>query len=275
LFDVFTQHLLLPQAWPVTTNPFFTSGGIHLGNLNLELMQAGTENRVARWYGIAFQLAPFMHSLPALQERGIPHTPTQPFYLVDDQGWQETAWTSVFLGGLLGDSAISRLFFRVSRRAPAETWEKGSLPTPFNRRFALPFLFDTVYRSGITYAVEYNPAWYARNVKEEPTLTGLEVKGVYEVCIGVRDFNGAHSCWQALFAPYPEVSRGIWRLPGEMHVRLVPAKVDGLKRVTLQVYSLNRAVQFLNKRQMLGAEKNGMARISRKATYGLDVRLVQ
>jgi hypothetical protein len=275
LFHTFTRQMLLPQAWPVTTNPFFTSGGIHLGNLNLEILSAGKGHHPTRLFGIAFQLAPYEHSLPVLEQRGIPHTPPQPFYQVDDQGWQVTAWTNVILGGLLGDTPLSRLFINLSHHAPEKTWENGSLPTPLNRRFGLPFLLDRVFHRGMTYAVDYNPAWYALHIHEEPLSAGLEVKGVYEVCIGAQNFVRAHRCWQALLQPHPEIHPGIWQLPGDLHLRLVPAAYDGLRGMTIQVQSLNRALQFLNKRDLITSEKNGSARISRKKMHGLDIHLVQ
>jgi hypothetical protein len=275
LYYTFSQLLLLPPAWPLTTNPFFTSAGIHLGNLKLEIMRAGKARPAAKLYGIAFQLAPYEHSLPALDRRGIPHTPPQPFYQVDDQGWQVTAWNSVFLGGLLGDAPAARLFFNLSRRAPEEAWEKGSLPTPLNRRLGLPFLLDTVYRRGMTYSIEYNPAWYALNIQEEPTHTGLDVSGVYEVCIGAADFPRAYASWQALLQPHTEVSHAIWKLPDALHLRLIPAEQDGLNGMTLQVHSLNRAVQFLNKRGMLGSEQASSAQIAPDKVQGLEIHLIQ
>jgi hypothetical protein len=275
LLYTFTQLLLLPQAWSLSTNPFFSSAGVHLGNLNLEILHAGSTSPAARLFGLAFCLAPFEHSLPALEERGIPHTPPQPFFMVDDQGWQVTSWTSVYLGGLLGETPASRLFFNLSQRAPGEAWEKGTLPTPLNRRFGLPFLLNRVYPRGITYAIEYNPAWYAQNIHDDPAHSGLDVKGVYEICIGSTNFARARSCWQALLQPYAEIHPGIWQLPGDLHLRLVPAAQDGIRGMTLQVHSLNRAVQFLNRREMLGNQKQGSARIHPRKVHGLDIHLIQ
>src|SRR5690242_20951046 len=82
LFKILTQQLLLPQAWPVTTNPFYTSGAVHLSNLNLELMQIGESQQSAHLYGIAFELEPYEISLPLLNNRNIPHTPPMPFFVV-------------------------------------------------------------------------------------------------------------------------------------------------------------------------------------------------
>lgn len=275
LLSTLTQQLLLPEAWPLSTNPFFTSTGVHLGNVNLEIMQVGQQARPARMYGIAFELQPYDISLPALDSRGIPHTPPAPFFIVDDQGWQVTAWNNVYLGGLLDDSRASQLFFSFSQRASPGTWEKTSLPRPFIRRYGFPFVFDTVYRNGMVFAVEYNPAWRAANITEEANHAGLDVQRVFEITIGVQQYSRAYDCWKALLQPYPEVRKGIWKLPDGMHLRLVQRPTTGLRRMVWQVASLNRAAQFLYKRDMLGKEKDGMLTINPAKVMGLDIRLVQ
>ncbi|RPJ43473.1 MAG: hypothetical protein EHM21_11480 [Chloroflexi bacterium] len=275
MFKLLTQQLLLPTAWPLTTNPFYTSGGIHLGNLNLEIMQVGQQARPARPYGIAFELEPYDMSLPELRARNIPHTPPMPFFIVDEQGWQITAWNNVYLGGLMGDSRAAKLFFSFSQHAPKETWEQSTFPKPFNRRFGLPFVFDTVYRNGMVFAVEYNRAWRTLNIKEELAHTGLDVQRVYEITIGVQEYERAYDCWKALLEPLPEISKGIWELPDGMHLRLAKRPANGIRRMIWQVSSLNRAAQFLHKREMLGKERSGMISIAPEKIMGLDIRLVQ
>lgn len=275
VFNLLTQQLLLPAAWPLTTYPFLTSGGVNLGNMNLEVMQIGQQARPARLYGIAFELEPYDISLPELNERNIPHTPPMPFYVVDEQGWQITAWNNVYLGGLLGDSRTARMFFSFSHRASKETWEQTTLPKPFNRRFGLPFVFDTIYRNGMIFAVEYNRAWRNLHVHEELPHTGLDVQRVYEVTIGVQQYERAYECWKALLDPLPEIAKGIWELPDGMHLRLAQRRVNGLRRMVWQVSSLNRAAQFLHKRDLLGKERDGMLTINPEKTMGLDIRLIQ
>lgn len=275
LFSVFTEQLLLPVAWPVTTNPFYTSGGIYLGNTNLEIMQFGPVDYTARLYGIALELLPFEESVPLLDQHHIPHTPPMPFYLVDDQGWQVAAWMNLYLGGLMGDSATSRLFFPLSQRAPKETWESGSLPRPFNRRFGLPFIFNSVYPRGMTFGVRYHPAWRAKHFTEESNHTGLDVQRIYEVTIGTTNYEQVYPCWKALMQPHKEIKPGIWELPDGMHIRLIEHRSNGLRRMIWQVASLNRAMQFLHKRGMVGKEHNGMPTIEAKKVQGLDIRLVQ
>lgn len=279
LFAILKDQLLLPQAWPVTRNAFFLSGGIHLGNLNLDIFQLNQdpveENQTARLYGVAFEIQPYEKSLPALRQRGIPHTPPMPFYQLDEQGWQIVSWMNVYLGGLFHSSPLASAFFRLSHHIPANTWEKATLPSDFNLRFGLPYIYNHVYPHGITYAVQYNPAWRGINIVTEPDHSGLDIKQVVEVTIGTNDFLNARECWKKLLQPYSEISQGIWQFPDGLRLRLKPAASDGLLHMVWQVHSLNRAVQFLHRKGMMGKEKKGIVRIDPDQVMGLDIRLVQ
>ena len=283
LFAILRDQLLLPEAWPLTTNAFYTSGGVHLGNMNLEVMQlnqdaakdAADKKYPARLFGLAFELHPYDKSLPELDRRGIPHTPPVPFYQFDEQGWQVTSWTNVYLGGLFHGGPLARTFFQFSRSASGSAWERAALPTAFNRRFGLPFIFNHVYTHGMTFSSEYNPAWKGINICPEPDRSGLDVKQVSEITFGSSDFLRARARWQNLLAPHPEVAEAVWLLPDNLRLRLKPAAKDGLLHMVWQVHSLNRTAQFLHRRGMLGKEIKGMLRIDPDKVMGLDIRLIQ
>lgn len=275
LFSMLVDQLLLPRAWPITSYPLFTHAGVHLGNANLEILHIGSQERPARLYGMAFEMEPFELSLPELDRRGIQHTPPTPFYVYDEQGWQTTAWTSVILGGMIRRSAMEQTFVDISQRLSTEGWERTTHPTSFNRRFRTPFLYDRVFRRWMVSGIQYNPAWYAANVQEAPTRTGLEVTGLREVAIGTSSFPTAYQSWKNLLADHSEVVEGVWRLPGGVHLRLVSHTNDGLLGMTWQVESLNRAAQFLHKRGMFGKERNHTISIAPKSISGLSIRLTQ
>ncbi len=275
LFSLLAEKLLLPVAWPVRTNPFFTSGALFLGNLNLEIRQASMPPQHAELYVLALSLTPFSQSLTALSERGIPHTPPSPFYIYDDQGWRITAWSTIYLGGLLGNSVAVRLFQALSKRSRRSTWEKRTLPTPFNRRYAIPALYNTIYRRGMISAVQYNTTWQTQHIQQELTHTGLDILKVYEIGIAVQSYKKAYDCWKALLEPHPEISPGVWKLPDGLHIHLMKNGDTGLKRMIWQVTSLNRAVQLLHKLDLLGPEKDSMPTLKTAKVQGLDIRLVQ
>jgi hypothetical protein len=275
LFAALTQQLLLPEAWPVTTNPFFTTGGIHLGNANLEVLYVGNERAPARLYGLAFELEPFPKSLPALDEAQITHTPPAPFFHFDEQGWQSVARTNVYLGGLISRTFLKRIFFAASQRLSRDTWEQGFQPSRINRRFSIPLLHKWVYPDGMVSAVEYNPVWAAKNIQAPTTRVGLEVNGIYEIVVGTPSFSKVYPRWKRLLESHREVVEAVWRLPGNLHIRLVPASSGGLQSMTWQVESLNRAAQFLYKRELLGDEKDKTVAILPEKVFGLDIRLIQ
>ena len=291
LFRALTERLLLPAAWPVTLHPRFTSGGVNLGNLHLEVLQVrrarppGDASRRARLHSLAFQLAPFDESLPELDRRGVPHTPPEPYYIVDDQGWQVNAWTSIVLNRLLGSSPLAGIYQALARRAPVEPWQSGALAPPPDRSIEQTFIYERVYPTGMITALNYNPAWRALNIRSDPPAGGIELLGVYEITVGLRDFSRAYPLWAALLAPHPELVEGVWELPGGLHLRLIDLSKDapqhtasrrpGITRMIWQVASLNRAAQFLHRRGILGPETGGQITISPAAIAGLDVRLVQ
>jgi len=281
LFHLLRDQLLLPVAWQIRRDAFFTSGGIHLGNLNLQIMQLNHHKTngsggTAKLNGLGFELNDTQASLYELDRRGIPHTPPMPFYQFDEQGWQITSWTNVYLGGLIGGvNPAGRMFFDLSHFTPANTWEKVALPTDINRKLTLPFVYDRVYPNGITYSVEYNPAWRGINMRPEPDRAGLDIKQVQQITIGTSDFLRARERWRNLLAPHPEVGDAIWVLPDGLHLRLKPASHDGLLSMVWQAHSLNRSVQFLSRRDMMGKEKSGVVQIAPEKIFGLDIRLVQ
>jgi hypothetical protein len=275
LFSVFNQQLLLPAAWPLMRNAFFVSGGLHLGNTLLEIFHLDRQPVNTDLYGLAFEFTPFDESLKELDQRGIPHTPPLPFIYVDSQGWQVTAWHNVFIGGLLDNHYLHRAFFKRSQNITTENWEKRSRPTLFNRQRSIPHLYNTVYRKAITAGIYYNPSWQSGHIRRESTRAGLGISGVYEVAIGTRSFHQTREKWHNLLSPIPEVSDGVWRTPGDLHIRLIPHKEDRLLGMIWQVNSLNRAAQFLNRREMLGPDINGMLTILPQRIGGLDIRIIQ
>lgn len=98
LFNILVEELRLPVAWPIQDYGSFVSGGVSLGNLNLEVArftgQTNASNKV-NIRGIA--LAP--HSLQAmmndLRERDVTHDEPIPFEIPQGEGAQQLLWTNV------------------------------------------------------------------------------------------------------------------------------------------------------------------------------------
>jgi catechol 2,3-dioxygenase-like lactoylglutathione lyase family enzyme len=95
------EVLGLPLAWPFANYGSFASGGINLGNLNLELVQAQsgrTAQHPARISGVAFEpAAPIDDAFVAgLDRRGIVHSPPMP----------AAAWTNIAFSNLADDGTM-------------------------------------------------------------------------------------------------------------------------------------------------------------------------
>jgi hypothetical protein len=95
LYGLFTERLGLPVAWPVKDYGAFASGGVCLGNLNLELLRMGPPGGAAsaKLSGVAFEPAPLATALPELARRQAAVGEPQPF---------AGLWTNVYLHGLGG-----------------------------------------------------------------------------------------------------------------------------------------------------------------------------
>jgi hypothetical protein len=276
LMELFTQKLGLPVAWQLESNPSFISGGIHLGNANLEIMSVQhTRPRDRTWlYGLVFEFHPYRLTLPELQQRGIDFTPPRPFVQADEHGWLTTTWSNVYLGGLLDSASWKRPFFKLTRLIPRALWERSSYPTGFNRRVLLPLLFDHIHRDAAAYAVEYNPAWRREKIYANPGFPGLEVTGISEVVVGSPHPQAAAQRWRTFLAPLNEEEPLVWVLPQGPRLRIIQAGQDGLVSMAWKVRSLNRAAQFLHKQGLLGNETANQVTIDPAALLGLEVRLV-
>ena len=104
LFALLSETFQFPVAWPMSDYGNFASGGVAVGNVNLEIIQdsgpaAGTDK--SRWTGFALEPEPLPASLPELDARGIRHGAPAPF----KSGLFTTRWTTVGLPGVSSDAA--------------------------------------------------------------------------------------------------------------------------------------------------------------------------
>lgn len=104
LWALFTEVLGLPVAWPVATYPGFTTGGIHLGNLNLELLDLGDE-AATDLYGLVLEPDSLPGVMAELRRRGA--EPSEPRDQCGEQeGRPVRLWTNVDLQAFCGSSQL-------------------------------------------------------------------------------------------------------------------------------------------------------------------------
>jgi hypothetical protein len=130
-FGFMHETLRLPLAWPFTEYGPFASGGVDLGNMNLEFVDARGSQFVAtdpaRVAGIAFEPATTINAAfgDRMDDRAIVHGPPEP----------RGAWTSMSFAGLLDadinvfavDYHFARAQDAAARRKPLDDVRGGRL----------------------------------------------------------------------------------------------------------------------------------------------------
>lgn len=82
LFSLLSDTFQFPVAWPMSDYGSFASGGVAVGNVNLEIIKDSEAAAVAvksRWTGFALEPEPLRISLAELDARDIRHGKPAPF----------------------------------------------------------------------------------------------------------------------------------------------------------------------------------------------------
>ena len=112
-FLFLTKNLGLPVAWDLNDYGFFISGGISVGNINLELLQSsdGTKNQGIfpdRFgvIGLAFQPGlPIEQKIPVLDQKKILHGQPEPF-IIDPGRTNRILWTNLYLEEFMPETMV-------------------------------------------------------------------------------------------------------------------------------------------------------------------------
>jgi hypothetical protein len=99
----------------------FASGGVAVGNVNLEVAKAsgsGSAAAKSRFGGFALEPEPLRTSVPELDARGIPHGASAPFTSKAPDGSTTTHWTTVELPSVSND-AVGVFLCQYEQMCPA------------------------------------------------------------------------------------------------------------------------------------------------------------
>lgn len=240
LFVLLSETLQLPVAWPMYDYGGFASGGIALGNVNLEILRS-SEAAVgavrSRFVGVALEPAPLRFSLPELKARGIRYGRPAPYTSIGTDGSATTPWTTVGLPSVSHET--TSVFLCAYARDVAET-----------RRQSLAQL---------------------RSRNGGP----LSVQSVKELVYGATDATQTQRQWRALLSPVEALSPGVWPIGDGPAIRIVPASENGMRGLVIHVESLAQARQFLSEHGLLGAERPGELTIGGPILDGLQIALMQ
>lgn len=236
LFSLLSGTFQLPVAWPMADYGSFASGGVAVGNVNLEIIQdsasaAGTVK--SRWSGLALEPEPLRISLAELDARGIRHGAAVPFR----SKLFTTRWTTVGLPEVSSD-AVEVFLCQFADDLSA-------------RR--LRSLEQLQSRAG-------GP---------------LAVHSIREIVYGARDVKRMQAHWQKLLNPLPASSPGVWPVGAGPALRVIPADTDGIRGLVVNVKSLETARRFLKEHGLLGAEPPAALTVAGSPLHGLNVTLVE
>ena len=295
LFDLLTETLGLPVAWPFHSYPSFTSGGVTLGNLYLEILSCATpqgssarSSENARFAAIAFEVDELEESVRELDRRKIPHGPVTQYVQREADGSKTKLYSNAILGKMLGRSFWIDSMIMMGRLPGA-----GKMADAGAGGWAVRFGLDKVMRGNLVFLVEYAyghfkdlPHWSEFKNHEEKRAAdraelarcrggALGIEAVKEVLARVEDAEGARKRWRAFLGPEAEAAPGLWEIADGPAVRLLPGSENAISTLVLKVASLKEAETFLSEQGMLGAIEEGRVTIAPEKIYGLDVRLVE
>lgn len=240
LFSMLTDTLQLPVAWAMADYGGFASGGVAVGNVNLEVLKAfepSPGEATSRFTGFALEPGPLKSSLSELKARGIRHGRAAPFRSLGPNGSTTTLWTTVGLPSVSRDNVA--VFLCAYEHDVAES-----------RRQSLEQL---------------------RSRKGGP----LSVRSVREIVYGTMDAPRMQRQWQALLNPAKASSPGVWPVGDGPAIRVIQAPESGIRGIVINVESLPQARQFLDQRGLLRTERSGEITLGSQEFDGLTLTLVQ
>jgi hypothetical protein len=293
LHGLLADTFQLPVSWPVKSYKAFTSGGISLGNINLEILSVGEERKAdfdggARFCAFAFECDSLYETVKELRRRGLKCSSVVPYIESPAEGLaQAHLWSNAFLDGLIGSDFWTR-YVIFSTGMPGYQFWANLLRGSRVEQQGISHLFG----GALVFLVEYEyqnfqnmPLWSDFKNHDEKRAAdaaalraqrggALGLESVREIVASVKDFRKANVNWQKLFAPLQGVTPGLWEIMDGPAVRLVPGERDAIRGLVFKVSDLERAETFLRGKGMLGSTSGNQIRIDPGKIHGLQIELV-
>lgn len=240
LFSLLAETFQLPVAWPMSDYGRFASGGVAVGNVNLEIIkesEPAADAVKSRWTGFALEPAPLRISLAELDARGVRHGAPAPFRSKLPDGSFATKWTTVALPDVSSD-AVEVFFCQYEGELPAR---RRRLVEQLRSRDGGP----------------------------------LSVHSIREIVYGARDGKRLQEHWQKLLDPIQASAEGVWPIGAGPAIRVIQADKDGIRGLAINVTSFEQARRFLKEHGLLGAEQSDSLTAAGSLLQGLNVTLVE
>ena len=247
LFDLLSDSLQLPVAWPLTESAETAGGAVGVGNANIEVLRtarrkdtSASARAEARFMGLALEAYPLTGCLAEMKIRGIACNPPEPYLATLPDGSRGTSWTNVVLPQLSGPGLS-------------------------------------------IFLCEYNPAFLNVQIRRQQLGNRLAlndggplgIERIKEIVLGSEDPATDRSRWEGLLAPAAASPIGVWQAGRGPAIHLVADTRAGILRIVLTVKSLERARTFLDGKHLLGAVSAGEIAIAPRRIQGLAIRLVE
>jgi hypothetical protein len=293
LHRLFTETLQLPVSWAVKSYDAFTSGGISLGNVMLEILSVGADSAssskpAARFCAFVFECDSLEKAIWEIKRRGLKCSSVVPYIQSPSEGLPKvTLWSNAFLDGLTGTDFWTRYIIFSTKLPGYMFWAhllRGSKieQAGMSRLFggALVFLVEYEYQN-----FKNMPFWSDfKNHDEKRTADAenlravrggaLGLESVREIVVSVKDYEQANQNWEKLLSPVPPRAQGLWEIADGPAVRLAQGQRDAIEALVFKVSDLAQAKTFLREKDMLDSTASGETRIDPSKIYGLDIRLV-
>lgn len=295
LFHLLSETFHLPVAWPLRSYPSFTSGGVTLGNLYIEILSCeplkdslSRDRTDARFVAMAFETDELEESVKELDRRGIARGPVVPNVEVMPDGEKQKLYANAILGKMLGRNFWIDYMIFIGRLPGAGTLANPGAGNPLVR-----WGIKKVMTGNLVFLVEYAyrnfrnlPHWSEFKNHEEKRAAdkarldsqqggALGCERVHEIVVCVEDFEDVQARWRTFLGAEAEVAHGVWEIADGPSVRLVSSLENRIKTLVVKVSSLKKAETFLSEQGMLGAYLDGELRISPEKIFGIDVRLME
>lgn len=282
LFSLLADTLRLPTPWPPTDHPTMRSGGVFVGNVDMEILYVPADHitEQAEFYGIVFESWP---DDPAaeLTRRGFAYLSSA--YTQKEAGKPSTLlWMNYFLESFWPPNRWQKFLFGLKRLIPNSMWMRSSSDSGGNAG-SVQWIFNQVYRQGIVFLVKYNPAWRDINAERRISKAQLEMRAggvlglirVKEIAVGTTQLTESSALWRKLLRPAIEETGLCWQAGDGPALRVITAERDGLHHMVWEVASLEDARVALMALDLLGAVMPDEITLDPEKCFGLDIRLVE
>lgn len=296
VFAILVDELGLPAYFAPAPFAGFRSGGIALGNVFLEAIHyaPGRSLRFPHDTGaisVALEPVGIADAGRELDRRDVPHsapfaysgspsrTPMSP--LLSWAPGHGPLWTTMMLGGLMGDEPLARRFAREAR-SPRLTraMTRGVAAVATRIRPVGDLLMARVLPpTAWPFLIEWHRQDAAqgravvRDLLAESRGGALGVTGVREIVLGVADLTRERRRWDALLAPLVADNSNRWAFDDGPAIRAEQSASGPWQRLVLDVSSLARARAALEERGLLDVETDDEVRVDPRRLAGLDLRL--